>query len=514
MKNKDDPLLSAPILGQLLLMQSLLSNLPDENSIFSFVCRGLTDVPGVVEVNYFKEIHASSDPSFISFPLQVGNSTKGHLLFKISDLTAFKPYIDYLKNFCFMLTVILGERDQRREIELYQSQLEERIQERTKQLSEEISERRRTEEALSQSEIKFRTVFENSVDAIGVSKRGVHVFANPAYLALFGYADNDELVGKSVLDFIAPDQRGQIAQNVLARANGEAVLSFYETRGLRKDGTQFEAEVHVSTYEYLGEIFTLVILRDITEHNLADLELQKYREHLEELVQERTASLEVVNQELESFSYSVSHDLRAPLRAIDGFSKIILEDYNDKLGAEGRDNLIRIRTASQHMGQLIDDILQLSRVSRVDMNMEMVDLSALVRSISNTLQQSLPDRQVKFMIEDGITVKGDRHLLTIALENLISNAWKFSAKQTLAKIEFGTLVRNGAVVYFLRDNGVGFNMQYIQKLFIPFQRLHSEKEFPGTGVGLSTVQRIIRRHGGTIWAESEAGKGATFLFTL
>ncbi len=244
-----------------------------------------------------------------------------------------------------------------------------------------------------------------------------------------------------------------------------------------------------------------------TERELRDLNAE-----LEQRVRERTLRLEAANQELEAFSYSVSHDLRAPLRSIDGFSQILLKNYGAQLDSKGQDYLSRVRRASQRMGELIDDMLLLSRVARSEIHKEQVDLSALARSISAELKQAAPERVVEFVIADGIEANGDAKLLRILLENLLGNAWKFTAKKAAAKIEFGTQAIDGGSAVFVRDNGAGFNMHYANKLFQPFQRLHSMNEFEGTGIGLATVQRIIQRHGGRVWAEGEEGIGATFYF--
>ena len=252
----------------------------------------------------------------------------------------------------------------------------------------------------------------------------------------------------------------------------------------------------------------------LIERIRSEEELAQYREHLEDLVAERTVELSAINQELEAFSYSVSHDLRAPLRSMDGFSQVILEDYGDRLDETGKGYLRRIRDASQRMGELIDDILELSRIGRSELHKEKVDLSELVRSITDTLQVGQPERSVEVIVQEGIVGQGDKRLLTIALENLLGNAWKFTTNESKAKIEFGVREQDGDTVHFVHDNGVGFDMKYAEKLFTPFQRLHSDKDYPGTGIGLSTVQRIIRRHGGKIWVEAETGKGATFYFTL
>ena len=221
-----------------------------------------------------------------------------------------------------------------------------------------------------------------------------------------------------------------------------------------------------------------------------------------------------MNRELETFSYSVSHDLRAPLRSLDGFSRALLEDCADRLDERGRDHLARIRTASQRMGRLINALLDLSRVTRDELQREQVDLSALARAVAGELRKTEPDRDVEFVIADNITVEGDLIMLRALFENLLGNAWKFTAKQKSARIEFSVLQQDDKTIYALRDNGAGFDMAFAEKLFLPFQRLHTAEEFPGIGIGLATVKRIIHRHGGKIWVEGAVGKGAVFYFTL
>jgi signal transduction histidine kinase len=230
---------------------------------------------------------------------------------------------------------------------------------------------------------------------------------------------------------------------------------------------------------------------------------------------ERTSKdLEAANKELETFSYSVSHDLRAPLRSVEGFSQILLEDYADKLDEEGRGYLGRVRAASRRMALLIDDLLNLSRVTRSALRRQTVDLSALAKEIAAEIRKSQPEREVRFMIAEGLKTNGDARLLSVALENLLGNAWKFTQKEDKATIEFGAVAHDGGIAYFVRDDGVGFDMSYAAKLFGAFQRLHNPDEFEGTGIGLATVARIVHRHGGRVWAKGEVGKGATFYFTL
>ena len=231
-------------------------------------------------------------------------------------------------------------------------------------------------------------------------------------------------------------------------------------------------------------------------------------------LEETNRELEGANRELEAFSYSVSHDLRAPLRSIEGFSQILLEDHASRLDEEARGYLGRVQIASRRLALLIDDLLDLSRVTRSALTRQTVDLSALAREIAAEIEKSQPERRVEFVVADGLVVRGDPRLLRVALENLLGNAFKFTQKEPEAKVEFGAVARDGSVVYYVRDNGVGFEEAYAGKLFGAFQRLHASEDFEGTGIGLATVQRIVQRHGGRVWAEGAVGEGATFFFTL
>jgi len=258
---------------------------------------------------------------------------------------------------------------------------------------------------------------------------------------------------------------------------------------------------------------------EIRRRECAEEKVFKLIEELEQRVKERTAELEAANKELESFAYSVSHDLRAPLRSLDGFSQALLEDYLESLDEQGRDYLRRIRAASQRMGLLIDDILKLSRINRSEMNRKATNLSRLVSEIAENLKNAEPERSVDFVIAPNLIADSDSRLIKIALENLLRNAWKFTGKNSHGIIEFGMSESVQADcsptnIYFIRDNGAGFDMAYLDKLFGAFQRLHTEDEFPGTGVGLATVQRIIHKHGGRVWAEGVQEQGATFYFTI
>jgi light-regulated signal transduction histidine kinase (bacteriophytochrome) len=238
------------------------------------------------------------------------------------------------------------------------------------------------------------------------------------------------------------------------------------------------------------------------------------RKRAEEDVARRAAELDVLNKELEAFSYSVSHDLRAPLRSIDGFSQALLEDYAARLDDDGKALLGRVRAASQRMAQLIDALLDLARVSRGALRRGRVNLSLAARRVADTLHDSAPERQVEFVIAEEVMAEGDWRLLRVVLQNLFGNAWKFTSQNARARIEFGVTTVEGEKAYFVRDDGAGFDMAFAAKLFGAFQRLHASAEFPGTGIGLATVQRIIHRHGGRVWADGAVGQGATIYFTL
>ncbi|KKL96930.1 hypothetical protein LCGC14_1839560 [marine sediment metagenome] len=378
--------------------------------------------------------------------------------------------------------------------------LQTRVEERTselsianKQLSEEITERKQAEEEIG-SLAKFPD--ENPDPILRAAGDGNITFANNAAQVLLDAWSCQ--VGQAL-----PKQWAELVASVLVSGAREDVE-------IECDGRTFL----VTFAPVVDAGYVNLYGRNITERKQVDEELAKHRYHLEELVEQRTGELATVNKELESFGYSVSHDLRAPLRGMVGFSHALLEDYEDKLDEQGKQYLSRIAVGGKLMAQLIDDILNLSRVARSQMQRETVDLSTAAREVAARLREDQPERKVEFVIADGLAAEGDRRLLDVVLANLLGNAWKFTGGHPTATIEFGVTDVENERVYFVRDDGAGFDMAYADKLFGAFQRLHSEEEFPGTGIGLATVQRIVRRHGGRAWAEGEIDKGATFYFTL
>jgi PAS domain S-box-containing protein len=338
---------------------------------------------------------------------------------------------------------------------------------------------------------------------------GLLLRVNPAWEETLGWRVED-LTGKPFFDLVHPDDHAATLRAVEELLAGRGIE--FENRYRCSDGSFRWIHWSATSAREQGLIYAAG--RDITERKQADEALRQLAEELEERCAERTAALLAANEELEAFAYSVSHDLRAPLRGIDGFSLALLEEYSDLLDDTGKDYLQRLRAGSQRMGTLIDDMLSLSRVARVELIQENVDLSAIALSVASELQEREPDRQVDFVVDDGMVATCDSRFLRIVLENLLGNAFKFTSTRTTARIEFGYEEVRGENAFFVRDNGVGFDMTYADQLFIPFQRLHTGSDFPGSGIGLTTVQRIMRRHGGRAWAYGEVGQGATFYFTL
>ncbi|MCP3688174.1 MAG: PAS domain S-box protein [Gammaproteobacteria bacterium] len=363
----------------------------------------------------------------------------------------------------------------------------------------------------------YQSLFESANAAIMLIKDGHFINCNKEALVIFG-CKRDQIIGSSYASFSPENQpdgepsKEQFAANVSRATMGDPQL--FRWKHQRMDGTIFDAEVSISAIHVDGDATVQAIVRDITERVQAVKQLEDYKNGLEDTVKKRTSELEEANRDMAAFSYSVSHDLRAPLRAIDGFSEALIEDYSSKFDEEGLDYLNRVRSGAQRMGDLIEDMLVLSRVTQRELNVVEISLSDLVNSSLSQLISYEPERQVETLVQDSIAARGDVHLMRIAIENLIGNAWKYTSKTELPKIEFGALEDDEKTVYYVKDNGAGFDMRYVDNLFSPFQRLHNVDDFPGLGVGLATVKRILKRHGGNIWAEAEVDKGATFSFIL
>jgi PAS domain S-box-containing protein len=412
-------------------------------------------------------------------------------------------------------------------------------------LAWDIAENKRGQEILRQSNEIAQAILNAATESVFLMDVDGRVIATNETTARRIGKDVTDLIGANIYDFLPPDVAASRQKQVNIVSNERKPVHFEDQR--------FGIWVENSIYPIFdpdGQIRRVAIYgRDITERKQAEETIQKAQIELQRLltesdqsrrallsvaqdqkiaedktrklnlelerrVQERTVQLEIANKELEAFAYSVSHDLRAPLRALDGFSKALGEDYQNQLDEQGKHYLVRIQETADRMGQLIADLLDLSRVTRREMILEPVDLSALALQIVNELQPQAAGRKIEVDINPNLKVRADRNLMKIALENLINNAYKFTGNQAQARIQVGKVEQAGETVFFVRDNGAGFDMAYADKLFTPFQRLHSVQEFPGTGIGLVIVQRIIARHGGRLWPEAAVDQGATFYFTI
>ncbi|MFF5206188.1 ATP-binding protein [Streptosporangium sp. NPDC000396] len=342
---------------------------------------------------------------------------------------------------------------------------------------------------------------------------GRYLLVNREYERLFNVRRED-LVGLTDHDLFPKEIADEFRANDLrALAQGSPIMM--EEIAPQPDGPHSYVTVKYPIGGKNGRSSSICgISTDITDLKRAEEQVRRLNTELELRVRERTAELEASTRELDAFAYSVSHDLRAPLRALDGFSQMLSEDYGDRIDATGREYLRRIQAATQRMEGLIEDLLHLSRATRAELSRQPVDLSALTRQIVAELKRTDPEREIDVGVKDGLTCLGDPDLLRLVLENLLSNAWKFTRKRADGRIDVGSIEQDGAETFFVRDNGAGFDMAHADKLFVPFQRLHSVTDFEGSGVGLAIVARIVNRHGGRAWADGEPNRGATFFFTL
>lgn len=411
-------------------------------------------------------------------------------------------------------------------------------------VTRDINKRKQAEEALH---VKSQAL-NASLNAIAFADLDfLLTYVNPAFLKMWGYSDDSEVVGQNALNFWQTEENA-VEVVVALRTYGSWVG---EMTGRRNDGSDMivqvsasqvldihghptclqasfmdvterkraEAKINAAQVELRQmlaetERSRLALLSVVEDYREADERIRQLNRELERRVKDRTSQLSAANQELEAFSYSVSHDLRAPLRALEGFSSILLDDYSGQLDDQGLHYLNRIKEASRRMGQLINDLLDLSRVTRLEFTRQQVNFSALAQSIAFDLKTQAKQRHITFVIDPNMDVEADPNLIKIVMENMLNNAVKFTGKCEEAVIQVGVLEQAGEQIFFVRDNGAGFNMDYASKLFTPFQRLHGDQDFQGSGIGLSIVKRIITRHGGRIWPEAKVGQGTTFYFTL
>jgi PAS domain S-box-containing protein len=406
------------------------------------------------------------------------------------------------------------------ELRRHQERLEELIEERTadlrrakEKLEAEIKLRKQSEQALRDSEVHNRALFEELPIGLALCEMdGTLVDVNPAYAAIIGRSVEE--TKKLTYWDVTPKTYEADEAAQLESLNEHGRYGPYEKEYIHRDGHLVPVRLHGRILRRKGKDYIWSSVEDITDRKRAEEEILELNRTLEARVRDRTRQLEAANQELESFAYSVSHDLRAPLRSIDGFSRAALEDYADRLTEEGKSYLERACAASQRMSELIDGLLMLSKLSRQTFVREKVDLGAIAKGILDELRAADPQREVETTIIGPMQVRGDRALLEVALRNLLGNAWKFTSRRAVALIELGTVDGDGEQVSFVRDNGAGFDMAYAAKLFEPFQRLHGPGDFAGNGIGLATVKRVISRHGGRAWAEGNRDQGATFYFAL
>jgi len=376
-------------------------------------------------------------------------------------------------------------------------------------------EQQRAAHSLQVSEARYRRLFETAQDGILIldANTGQITDVNPYLIKMMGYSQ-EYFVGKKLWE-IGTFKDSEASKSTFLELQTQGYVRYEDLPLEASDERRVDVEFVSNVYTVGDKKVIQCNIRNITRRKQAEARVRLLNEELEQRLQDRTVQLQVLSREAENFSYSIAHDLRAPLRWIGGFAQALEEGHASKLDAEGLHFLQKIRDSTEHMGDLLDGLIEVARFSRTDLRRTEVDLTATVRQVAAELQQDDPKRKVELVVAEGITANGDPRLLQRVLGNLLNNAYKFTAKRVPARIEFGVAPQaDGRVAYFVRDNGIGFDMACADQLFGAFQRLHGAKEYPGTGIGLATVERIIHRHGGQVWAEGTENTGATFYFTL
>jgi PAS domain S-box-containing protein len=371
---------------------------------------------------------------------------------------------------------------------------------------EDITERKRLEDLLTESEKRYRRVFETASDSIVLLEKcnGTIIQANPATEIMLGYPEK-ECIGKNLQDIGVSLNMSDFA-TIIQDLNKIGILNYDDVPIKTKSGQYIDADIYMVDRANLAQCN----IRDVSERKRTEANILKLNEDMAA----RNQELELANKEMESFVYSIAHDLRAPLRSVSEFAKIVTEDYAEKLEEQGKNYLGRVRRGAEKMNELVEGLLRLSHISRQKLERTQFEMSKAALDVVLELREAGAGRSVEVDIQEGLIAFADPMLLNIVLSNLIGNAWKFTSKTENARMEFGSFEKSGKTTYYLRDNGAGFNAEYMEKMFMPFHRLHTDQEFEGTGVGLAIVERIIHRHGGRIWAEGKVGQGATIFFTL
>lgn len=377
----------------------------------------------------------------------------------------------------------------------------------------EVIERRNAEEAARESDGEDSPLIQSASEAILVVQDGVVAFANPASLEMIGSAES-EVIGRSILDFVHPEQQEAVLVLQKRLLNGELRLGMNEYRVVTTKGLELWLRAGTVAISWKGAPATMYSASDVTETKRAELMLRRSMSEMRSMNAELERRVAEQTAELEAFSYTVAHDLKSPLRACDGFAAIVLENEGGHLTEEGRQMLGRIRAESQRGGRLIEDLLRLSRLSKINLHVSRIEVSSLAARVAERIQSLEPERRVDWVIEPGLSADADGRLIEEVLEELFGNAWKFTRRKEDVRIEFGATDKSGKRAFFVRDNGAGFDNAHAGQLFGAFHRVHTDREFPGLGIGLAVVAKIVHRHGGTTWAEGELCKSATIYFTL